>query len=56
MITYLDNEEFFSTLCGVVINQAVSCDGGMHFYLGDGRVLVLVGQFQVGVYRQEATH
>lgn len=42
-------EEVMSILSGAVIDSGARTDEGMHVYLKDGRVLVFVGDFLMGV-------
>lgn len=42
-------EEVMQHLSGSVIDSGARTDQGMHVYLKDGRVLVFVGDFVMGV-------
>lgn len=42
-------EEVMETLSGSKISSGARTDEGMHAYLEDGRVLVFVGDFVMGV-------
>lgn len=42
-------EEVMSYLSGSVIDSGARTDDGMHVYLKDGRVLVFIGDFVMGV-------
>jgi hypothetical protein len=42
-------EEVMEHLSGAVIDSGARTDEGMHVYLKDGRILVFVGDFAMGV-------
>ena len=42
-------EEVMQHLSGAVIDSGERTDDGMHVYLKDGRVLVFIGDFVMGV-------
>ena len=42
-------EEVMSFLAGSVIESGARTEDGMHVYLADGRVLVFIGDFVMGV-------
>ena len=42
-------EEVMQHLQGAVIDSGARTDEGMHVYLKDGRILVFVGDFAMGV-------
>lgn len=42
-------EEVMEVLSGSVIDSGARTDDGMHVYLKDGRVLVFIGDFVMGV-------
>lgn len=45
--------QFIENVAGSVIEAGDVCDDGMHLYLADGRVLVFVGTFVVGIQQAE---
>ena len=45
--------QFIENVAGSVIEAGDVCDEGMHLYLADGRVLVFVGTFVVGILQAE---
>ena len=45
--------QFIENVAGSVIEAVDVCDEGMHLYLADGRVLIFVGTFVVGILAAE---
>lgn len=50
----IEEQRILDQLSGATI-ASIDCqdEEGMHFYLADGRVLVIVGEFAVGVLKQD---
>ena len=49
----MDSAQFIENVAGSVIEAGDVCDDGMHLYLADGRVLIFVGTFVVGILAAE---